>query len=80
MTKCDARYTDGREYICGDKPTSADFKLLALYTTFVTNEHLHNATFAERMQELYSKCDNVQRIITNMKALNGIEDAIANLP
>merc|ERR550539_428649 len=75
LTKMNERYSDGRKFCCGENPTAADFRLLAMSTSLVNNSSLKNPALGEKLREVWGGCDNLKRIEENVKAMPGISDA-----
>ena len=72
----DGRYGDDRAFIGGDKVGPADFQLLATYTSMVANTGLKNPSVATNLTTWWEKCANLQRIVTNVKALGKVGEVV----
>merc|ERR1712046_108423 len=68
----DTRFADGRKFAAGEDPTAADFQLACYVTRIIANPYANNPKVREGVKDAFESASNLQRVITNIRGLNGI--------
>merc|ERR1712156_1369004 len=75
----DARFADGRKFAAGENPAAADFQLACYVTRIMANPNAKNPKVPAAVKEAFEGAENLQRVINNIRGLNGIADAMDNI-
>ena len=67
LDKCNTRWADGRNHVVGNTITTADFDLLTLFTSIISNSHLRNPEVSTRVKAHYETLEHVNRVVSNVR-------------
>ena len=73
------RCSDGRKFISGESPTSADFRFLTLVTAVIANPNGKNEKVRDATTAAFGEATNLTRIVANLKEVGNLKDAVDNV-